>query len=163
QSRSATSMPPFVSSKSASSATANFLDLPEKIRNDIYERVLIVPHPLYLFQEPNSRVETFVPERPSHWLALLYTNRQIYREASSALYGKNHFYFVDITQQQLGVLRSFLDCIGPVNAASLSYLCINFPVAECVDGQTGNIKLRDDSLQSLKLLRDRCTKLSILE
>jgi hypothetical protein len=50
-----------------------------------------------------------------------------------------------------------------VNAASLSHLCINFPVAESVDDQPGRIRLRDDSLQSLKLLQDRRTSLSTLE
>jgi hypothetical protein len=163
QRRAASPMPPFHSPRSASSAMINFLDLPVRIRNAIYERVLIVPHPLYLFQEPSSWVEIFAPETRSHWLALLYTNRQIHHEANSALYETNQFHFVDITQQQLGVLQSFLDCIGPLNAALLSHLCINFPVVECVDGQTGNTKLRDDSQQSLKLLRDKCTKLSTLE
>jgi hypothetical protein len=148
---------------SASSAKVNFLDLPKGIRNDIYKKVLIVPHPLYLFQEPDSRVETFAPERPIQWHALLYTNRQIYREASAALYGMNKFHLVDITQQQISLLQSFLDCIGPVNAASLSHLCVNFPVAESIDGQPGKVKLRDDGPQSLKLLQNKCTNLSTLE
>jgi hypothetical protein len=156
-------MPSFDSSKLATSATVNFLDLPKGIRNDIYENVLAVPHPLYLFQEPNSRVETFAPEKPSRWLPILLTNRQICREASAILYGTNHFHLVDTTQQQLGLLRSFLDCIGSVNAASLSHLCINFPVLEEVDHQVGEVKLRDDSLGSLKLLREKCTTLSRLE
>jgi hypothetical protein len=156
-------MPSFDSSNSAESATVNFLDLPKGIRNDIYENVLAVPHPLYLFQEPNSRVETFAPEKPSRWLAILLTNRQTCREASVILYGTNHFHLVDTTQQQLRLLRSFLDCIGSANAASLSHLCINFPVSEEVDGRTGEVKLRDDSLQSLTLLRERCTNLSTLE
>ncbi|KAH8644040.1 hypothetical protein IG631_01504 [Alternaria alternata] len=156
-------MPSFDSSKLGESATGNFLDLPKGIRNNIYEKVLAVPHPIYLFQEPNSRVETFAPQKPSRWLAILLTNRQICHEASVILYGTNHFHLVDTTQQQLGLLRSFLDCIGSVNAASLSHLCINFPVTEEVDGQTGEVKLRDDSLQSLKLLRERCTNLSKLE
>ena len=125
--------------------------------------MLIVPHPLYLFQEPGSRVESFAPDRPIRWLAVLYTNRRIYREASAALYETNQFHFVDITEQQVGLLRSFLDCIGPMNAASLSHLCINFPVVESIDGQTGNFKLRDDSLQSLKLPQDKCTNLSTLK
>ena len=156
-------MQSFDASKLNESATVNFLDLPKGVRDDIYGRVLAVPHPLYLFQEPNSRVEAFAPEKPSRWLAILLTNRQICHEASVILYGTNHFHLVDTTQQQLGLLRSFLDCIGSVNAASLSHLCINFPVLEEVDGQTGEAKLRDDSLQSLKLLRERCTKLSVLE
>ena len=79
------------------------------------------------------------------------------------LYAINHFEFVDITQRQVGLLRSFLDCIRSVNAASLSYLYINFSVAESIDDQPGKVRLRDDSLQSLKLLQDRCTSLSTLE
>lgn len=75
----------------------------------------------------------------------------------------NHFELVDITKLQIGVLRSFLDCIGPLNAASLSHLCINFPTVVSIDKEPGKVKLRDDSLQSLKLLQDRCTNLSTLE
>jgi hypothetical protein len=153
----------FDSSQSTSSATVNFLDLPDEIRNRIYEIVLIILHPLYVFQDPGSPVATFAPDRPRQWLALLHTNRQISVEACAVLYAINHFEFVDITQRQVGVLRSFLDCIGPVNAASLSHLCINFPVAESIDDQPGKVRLRDDSLQSLKLLQDRCTSLSTLE
>jgi hypothetical protein len=141
----------------------NFLDLPQKIRNDIYNEVLIVPHPLYLFQEPGSRVEAFAPEKPSRWLSMLYTNREIYREASVVLYGTNHFHLVDITQQQFGLLQSFMDGIGPVNAALLSHLSISFPAVESMDGQPGEFKLRNDSLQSLKLLGEKCTNLSTLE
>lgn len=151
------------SSQSTSSATVNFLDLPIEVRNRIYEIVLVILHPLYLFQEPGSPVETFAPDRPLQWLALLHTNRQIYVEASAVLYAINHFHFVDITQRQVGVLRSFLDCIGYVNAASLSHLCINFPIAESIDDQPGKVRLRDDSLESLKLLQDKCTNLSTLE
>ena len=151
------------SSQSKISAPANFLGLPNEIRNRIYKRVLIILHPLYLFQEPGSPVETFAPDRPLQWLALLYTNRQIYVEASAVLYAINRFHFVDITRQQVGVLRSFLDCIGSVNAASLSHLCINFPITESIDEQPGKVTLRDDSLQSLKLLKDKCTNLSTLE
>ncbi|KAF2267299.1 hypothetical protein CC78DRAFT_87166 [Lojkania enalia] len=151
------------SSKSAGSAQVNFLDLPKGVRNKIYSRVLIVPHPLFLFQEPGCRVETFAPDRPFRWLALLYTNRQISHEASAVLYRINHFHLVDITEQQFGLLRSFLDCIGHVNAASLSHLDINFPVVESIDGKPGALKLRDDNLQSLELLRHNCTTLSTLE
>jgi hypothetical protein len=151
------------SAQSAGSATVNFVDLPEPIRNKIYTSVLVVLHPLYLFQEPGTRVETFAPDRPKQWLALIYTNRQISREASAALYGVNHFHLIDDTQQQVYLLRSFLDCIGSRNAASLLHICINFPVMESVDDQPGKSKLRDDSLQCFKLLHDKCTNLSTLE
>ncbi|KAF2472362.1 uncharacterized protein BDR25DRAFT_366377 [Lindgomyces ingoldianus] len=70
---------------------------------------------------------------------------------------------MDITQQQVGLLQSFLNCIGRANAASISHLCINFPVADSIDGQSGTVRLRDDCLRSLKLLQDQCSNLSTLE
>jgi hypothetical protein len=79
------------------------------------------------------------------------------------LYKANHFQLVDITEQQVHLLRSFLDCIGSLNANSLSHLCVNFPVAETIPGQPGDVKLRDDSFQILKLVQERCTNLSTLE
>ncbi len=59
-----------------------------------------------------------------------------------------------------GILQAFLNCIGPVNASLLSHLCINFPV---IEGQTGEFKLGEDSLQSLKLLQEKCIHLTTLE
>jgi len=149
-------------SKSPSPGTASFLELPREIRDSIYTRVLIAPHPLYLSQDPGSGVETFAPERRTRWVALLYTNRQIHHEASETLYRVNKFHLVDITKEQTSLLQSFIRCIGPRNAASLSYICINFPATESVDGQPGKVKIRDDSLQILQLLRDTCTRLLTL-
>jgi len=138
--------------------------LPVDIRNNIYRRVLVVPHPLYLFQDTGSQVvETFAPDRPFRWLALLHTNRQIHDEARAVLYGSNHFHFMDTTQRQGGLLQSFFNCIGSVNAGLLSYLCINFPVAQREDGHPGKVMLREDDLYSLKLLQEKCTKLMTLE
>jgi hypothetical protein len=125
--------------------------------------VLIVLHPLYLFQDQGSPVGAFAPDKPRQWLALLHTNRQISVEASAVLYKVNHFELVDITERQTGVLQSFLDCIGSVNAASLSHLCINFPIAVSIDEEPENVRLRADSIQSLKLLQDKCTNLLTLE
>lgn len=139
-----------------------FLSLPLEIRNKIYKPVLVIPHPLYLFQDPGQSVDSFAPDKPCQWLALLYTNKQIHGEASAVLYGMNSFHFVDITRQQVDVLRSFLDCIGSTNAASVSYLCLSFPVAESI-GESGRVSLRDDSRQSLTLLQEQCVRLSTLE
>jgi WD40 repeat protein len=75
----------------------------------------------------------------------------------------NHFKLVDITKAQTDVLRSFLDCIGIVNAASLSHLCINFPTVVSIDEEAGKVRLREDSLQSFNLLQEKCTKLSTIE
>ena len=142
--------------------SAFFKLLPE-CRLEVYEKVLAVPHPLYLFQEPGGRVETFAPEKPTRWLAILHTNRAIYHEARPVLYSTNNFHLVDITEQQSSLLRSFISGIGPLNAASLSRICVNFPVTERVDKQPGYVKLRDDSLQSLQLLQYQCKRLSTLE
>ena len=128
-------------SQRAGSAGTDFFGLPRDIRNRIYKIVLIVAHPVYLFQDAGSRVETFAPDRPFQWLSLLYTNRQIHSEATPVLYGVNEFSLVDTTPQQFGLLKSFLDCIGSVNAGLLSHLCINFPVVESRDGLPGKAKL----------------------
>lgn len=145
------------------STPVSFIDLPRRVRDNIYKRLLVLQHPLYIFQEPNSPIESFAPDRPFRWLALLRTNRQIYIESSAVLYGMNQFQLEDITPLQADLLRSFLDCIGPLNAASLSYLSVNFPVAERINDQAKRLELRTDSLQSVRLYRDKCTKLSTLE
>lgn len=138
------------------STVMNFLNLPSKARNEIYKRMLVVAHPLYLFQDMDSRVEIFAPDRPRRWLTLLHTNRQVSREASAVLYGMNNFTLLDETR----LLQNFLNSIGAVNASSLSHLSISFPV---IDGRPGIFSLREDSLQSLKLLQERCTNLKTLE
>ena len=155
--------PVFDSSQSTRPASPNFLDLPKLVRDKIYEGALIILHPLYIFSSPGIPVEVFGPDTPNHWLALIYTNRQISAEASAVLYRVNHFELVDITRPQIGVLRSFLDCIGPANANSLSYLCISFPIVVNNDEEPGEVKIRDDSLQIVEILRNKCTKLSTLE
>ena len=157
------SRPRSVLSQPVGSAGTSFFSIPRAIRNNIYERVLIVAHPVFHFQDAGSRVETFAPDRPFRWLSLLYTNRQMHNEAIPVLYGMNNFSLVDSTPKQVGLVQTFFDCIGSVNAGLLSHLCINFPVAESIEGQPGNVKVRDDSLQTLKLLRGKSTNLTTLE
>lgn len=149
-------------SKVGRSASVGFLDLPDGIRNKIYERVLVMLHPLFLFQERGFPVTNFAPGQPLHWSALLYTNRQISIEASAALYRVNRFELIDVSPQ-LGVLQSFLGCIGSVNAASLSYICISLLTALSIDEDSCKVRLGDDGLQCLKLLQGQCTSLSTLE
>lgn len=147
----------------SSQGPVTLLGLPKGVRLKIYGYALVLLHPVYIFQEPGSVLETFAPEKPKRWLGLLYANRQIHEEASTVLYGMNHFHLMDITQQQAALLESFINCVGPTNAASISWLCINFPVTQNTDQQPGMVKLRDDSLRSLVLLQDNCTNLSTLE
>lgn len=150
---------------SSEKTAPDFLSLPIETRNNIYERLLAVPHPLYIFQDPGCPVEAFAPEKPNRWLALLYTNRQISDEARAILYGMNYFTLEDVQTRQRGggLLKSFLHCIGPVNSGLLSQLCINFPATEWIEGQSGKIRIREDSLQSLQLLQKGCTGLKTLE
>jgi hypothetical protein len=151
-------------SEGTSSVPANFFSLPDDIRNNIYRRVLVVAHPLFLFQDTGSEVvETFGPEIPRQWFAFLHVNRQVRDEASAVLYGSNKFHFMDTTQHQRDLIQSFLNCIGSVNGGLLTHLCINFPVAEGVEGQPGKVMLREDDLGSLKLLQEKCTHLTTLE
>lgn len=137
-----------------------FSTLPEKARYNIYERMPIVAHPTYIFQDIGSRVEMFAPEIPLQWLALLYINRQINHEACATLYGMNVFALMNTTRHQVGLLHAFLKCIGPVNTSFLTHLCVDFPV---IEGQPPELEFREDDLQSLNLIQENCTNLRTLE
>jgi hypothetical protein len=143
---------------------SKFFSLPQQVRNDIYRRVLVVAHPLYLFQDTGSQeAELFAPDRPFRWLALLYTNRQVHIEASAVLYGLNHFTFMNTIRSQANLVQSFLNRIRSVNAGHLSHMSINFPVAENVRGQAGKVILTEDDSRVLKLLQEKCINLTTLE
>jgi len=150
-------------SRLTSYGTISWFDLPKRIRHNIYKRVLVVAHPVYLFQDKGSRVEAFAPEKPIQWLALLHSNRKICGEAIEVLYGMNRFILVDTTRQQAGFLQSFLRCIGPVNAGLLSHICINFPVLENIEDQHDKVEMGEGSLHIWRLLREKCTNLTTLE
>ncbi|RAK99888.1 uncharacterized protein BO80DRAFT_426266 [Aspergillus ibericus CBS 121593] len=140
---------------------ANLLTLPPELRTPIYTHLLTLPHPLHIFQDP----ELFAPAKPPAWLALIYTNRQISIEARAILYGAHQFIFEEIeTARRLpSLVEAFLGCIGPVNAGYLSHVSINFPATERVDGLLGKVRIREDGLRRLDLLRGLCTGLKTLE
>ncbi|KAL3494999.1 hypothetical protein BJX62DRAFT_13586 [Aspergillus germanicus] len=146
-------------------ASVNFFSLPTKIRTSIYKLALTLPHPLYLFQDTGSRLGVFAPRKPRQWLALLYTNRQISAEASAVLYGSNQFILEEVGSPQLEgrLLNSVLHCIGSKNSRYLSHLCIKFPALRWKDGQPGEFKLAEASLQNLERLRNECSNLTTLE
>ena len=146
------------------SPSPDFFSLPRALREDIYRKVLAVPHPLYMFQDsPSHKVESFAPDRPRRWLALLYANRRLHEEAVPLLYSSNHFTFMDTTRQQADLLHGFLDRIGPACADQLSHITINFPVVDKLSGPSSEYQIQDDDLRSLQLLQDRCTRLKTLE
>ncbi|KAL4936889.1 hypothetical protein BDV06DRAFT_83698 [Aspergillus oleicola] len=152
-------------SRTTVSASVNIFSLPTEIRGCIYRLLLAVPHPLYLFQDTGSRLEVFTPGKPCQWLALLYTNRQISAEASAVLYGVNKFTLEEVgsAQYQGRLLKSFLDCIGSVNAGFLSHLCITFPAIQRIEERPDEISLAEAGLQSLERLRKKCSSLRTLE
>ncbi|PYH63543.1 uncharacterized protein BO88DRAFT_409095 [Aspergillus vadensis CBS 113365] len=149
---------------SASPLPFNFLGLPIQIRNNIYKQILVLPHPLHIFQDPGCPLESFAPEKPGSWLALTYVSRQISGEAMNILYSMNRFTFQEIeTACRPGtLLESFLNCIGPKNFGILSHLCINFPVTEQISSTFGETRLTD-GLRRLQLIRQSCANLQTLE
>lgn len=149
------------SSQSTKSVPFGLLSLSRALRDKIYRQVLVVAHPIYLFQESESQpVETFAPDRPSRWLAVMYTNRQVHDEASALFYGSNLFSFVETTPYQVGLIQCFLNGIGSENASLLSRLCINFPSAERTQEK---MVLTEDGARTLALLQEKCTSLRTLE
>ncbi|KAK1832789.1 hypothetical protein QBC39DRAFT_348226 [Podospora conica] len=140
--------------------------LPRNLRDDIYRRVLVIPHPLNLFAEGGShKVELFVPgPRPRHWSALLSTNHQIHDEAIKILYGSHQFVLVDTSRGQATLLQSFLSSIGSINASHLRHICINFPAVDKGSEEAASSSpLREEDLRGLKLLQDMCGNLTTLE
>jgi len=148
----------------AGSGAFKFLCLPEQVRDRIYRLLLVVPHPLFLFQGFGSQVEVFAPDRPALWLSLVYINRQIAREACVTLYGMNRFHLEDTTEErQFHLAELFLNQIGHANAASLSKLSINFPPIQATENEPRRSILESYSLRTLQLFKTKCASISTLE
>lgn len=140
--------------------TIGFFDLPNDARKKIYEGVLKLPHPIFLFQDGDTRVETFAPDRPPQWLALLHTSHQMHQEAAAILYRTNVFTLLDADGQGSELLQGFLRRIGKGHAKTLSHLCITFPT---IERNAGGFQLAPDGAKMLELIRAECPKLEILE
>ncbi|KAI6801898.1 hypothetical protein KC361_g1467 [Hortaea werneckii] len=140
--------------------TTGFFDLPSNARKKIYEGVLKLSHPVFLFQDGDARVETFAPDRPSNWLALLHTSRQMHQEAAAVLYSANVYTLLDADGQGSELIRGFLKCIGSRHAKTLSHLCITFPTMQ---RNPGGFQLGPDGAKMFELIRAECSKLAILE
>lgn len=146
---------------------STILDVPRQVRDNIYKRLLVLGHPLFIFQDSvSSPIESFAPDKPPRWLALLLVNRQVNDEARKVLYDMNHFILVDTSLDEVHLLCSFLDGIGSTNASLLSHLRINFPALEQPQPDQpprGKLTLTQGGLQSVTLLRDQCASLTSLE
>lgn len=162
----ATKFPPEkMAGNQAPPASTGFLSLPRNARDRIYEKSLIVPPPIVLFEGPPSQgVESFAPQKPAQWPALLLVNRQLHDEARSVLYGHNHFNLVDTSQGEIAVIQSFLARIGPSSAGSLTHLSISFPAVEYTSSQEpGSSAVKEEGFESLKILQEKCTNIQTLE
>ena len=140
--------------------TIGFFDLPDDARKKIYKGVLKLPHPIFLFQDSDPRVEIFAPDRPPNWLALLYVSRQMYQEAAGILYSTNVYTLLDADGQGSELIQGFLRCIGSGHAKNLSHLCITFPT---IQRNLGGFQLGQDGARMFELIRAECSKLEILE
>lgn len=147
-------------STSGEATASNNWTLPRKLRSCIYEMVLRVPHPIYLFQETDDLVEAFAPEKPAQWHALLHVSKKINSEASAVLYRTNKFSLLEMSPKEVVLLRHFLNGIGPRNASSISYFCVSFPY---IESRPENCQIRADSAEMLAVLEEKCTGLKTLE
>jgi hypothetical protein len=116
---------------------SRLLNLPGELRTQIYHAVL---NPDNGAEEYNSyRIDKKGKRRtedrwPKHWLALIYTCRQIYAEAIGIVYGHLVFDFSDYTSEnQLAKLHWFLDTIGLANVRSIRRIAMHAPDLWAID------------------------------
>ncbi|KAF1976835.1 hypothetical protein BU23DRAFT_454530 [Bimuria novae-zelandiae CBS 107.79] len=142
----------------------SFLTIPRELRDIVYAQVLTLPSPLYLYQEPHSPVALFAPDKPKNQFSLLFTNRQICRKAAKMLCSTNEFFLLGTAETQHDLLEHLLNGIGVTNASFISCLCISFLFVHIEEeGQMPRRTVKDDSMRTIQLIRENCTKLSVLE
>ncbi|KAI1193029.1 hypothetical protein F5X97DRAFT_328988 [Nemania serpens] len=138
-----------------------FLSLPPEIRNQVYEVILVPPHPVRLVDiTDHGTIQVF----GASWswkrsTVLLRVNRQIRVEATAILFGRNQF---TIGSDCPEALFYFLTCIGPVNASLITHLRVNFPSVDDVDCVPGQLTLRNPDVRDMQLIQRICTGLATL-
>lgn len=130
---------------------ANFLDLPSEIRNDIYEKLLVLQEPIIGLM--------------NHWYfglgfggltpGLLLVNRRIHEEASSLLYAQNCFDFSTYCSNDIS---EFLKTIGHKNAQYIRNVRLDFPILENLHQQS--VSIESDSAKTLEEIRNACSNLN---
>ncbi|KAM7203300.1 hypothetical protein V8F33_002291 [Rhypophila sp. PSN 637] len=144
----------------------SFLNLPSKLRNIIYELVIVRRKPIdWVFFDLHFKWPTRLTP------GLLTPNKVIHAEARALLYGKNRWEYDLPTPDQL---VSFFDKIGSTNIDYIRYFRIPFPQfhrdivgrVTLDDGSYGmrwNLRIDDGYVGILANLQTRCTNLSTLE
>lgn len=162
------------------------LDLPLEIRIIIFSQLLILAYPVHLYRDsksppsknwfrwsrnnPNNNkdkerpIQACASQTSKHWLALLYSNRQLRAEASDILYSCNIFYLKNDWPFDPPLVISFLTQIGYANASRLSHMSVEFPRLQYQPyGWTGKLNLSHRASNVIEMIGQRCTHLKILE
>ena len=146
----------------------DFFNLPAEIRLQIYEELLVLSEPIIF----NSYRPFRMQQRYGLCPALLRTSKGVHREASPMLYSSNRFEFTEpIPSQKLyneyaAALTSFLSQTGDQNASFIRHLNIGFPAFENDHrpGSTGpTLRLKENTIKALELIRDKCTSITRLD
>lgn len=146
---------------------AHFLGLPLEIREMIYEELLVLKTPCWRLslaptfpiKDTDYVCDKRYPER--HFLALLYTNTQIYAEAKPIFLSKNTLRLGIETEPLQGrVLDNFTEGIGPENAGLLRHMDMFLPFTG--KNQDGDLEITFDSLWAFHILKKRCPSLTTL-
>ncbi|RYP78044.1 hypothetical protein DL769_003261 [Monosporascus sp. CRB-8-3] len=164
----------------------SLFNLPPEIRNQIYDELLVVSHPLYLSPTPlwdTRAVCLYGWQDPTCtpglrlWPAILRVSRAVHREAAWRLYAANCFslqrtnpYFDIVFPFDVGdFFASFLGVIGPRNAGHLRRVRIPFPRLGSPSPPRGTGEaergffLEDQSRLLLETFAARCPELRVLE
>ncbi|RYP77378.1 hypothetical protein DL771_001173 [Monosporascus sp. 5C6A] len=164
----------------------SLLNLPPEIRNQIYDELVVVSHPLYLSPTPlwdtravclyGSHDPTCTPGLRL-WPAILRVCRVVHHEAAWRLYAANCFslqrtnpYFDMVFPFDVGdFFASFLGVIGPRNSGYLRHVRIPFPRLGSPDlppriGEAERVFfLEQQSRLLLETFAARCPELRVLE
>ncbi|QKX61717.1 uncharacterized protein TRUGW13939_08872 [Talaromyces rugulosus] len=124
-----------------------FLSIPGELRNIIYKQLLVLEDPI----DPLSGSKQLLLHTE-----LLYTNKQIYHESVSVLYGHNSF---DLAGYDFELLARFLNQIGRNNASYIQCIWLGFP---CLRDIEDELTFEDDSSQILTKIQSDCTALKTL-
>lgn len=130
--------------------STSFLSLPSEIRNDIYERLLVLEDPISCLDTSWNRLLRY----GAISTGILLANKAISREASSILYAQTHF---DLSGGNMSQIISFINDIGRENASFMRHIIIDFPEFSALEMH--RVALRDDAAGILDIFRERCRNL----
>jgi hypothetical protein len=152
---------------------SRLLSLPAELRNAIYIEVFTKPFPDYdlLNKWTEFKKSTFACVPSNHWIALIYTCRQIYNEALPIAYSKAYFNLTPLRpgiRQQPRRIERFIRAIGPDNTRLVTFIhmaCPEITLREFWETSSPwpyAVSLHPYSLDTFKLLRDNCPALTTL-